>query len=290
MSSFSSFNEKMSLTSMSKQGLKFYKYHGCGNDFIIIDQVQNPSDFDSFHGLSEQKIRELCTWHTGIGADGLIFLMPSHQHSFRMDYYNADGRLGSLCGNGSRCAVRCAYDLGMRPDNNGIFRFEAHDGDHFATIEDDLVTVSLHDFPAPITTLHGWFVNNGSPHFLIPSHELNEINVDSEGKLWRHHSQFNPGGTNVNFIQILAKSHLKIRTFERGVERETMACGTGVTAAAAWYASFEAQESSTTTQHAINIEALGGHLQVNFTLADQVIKDVQLTGPATSVFEGYLSI
>ncbi len=294
----------MSLNTGSERQQKFYKYHGCGNDFIIIDnqsmvsdnqykvsvnqyKASNSNDLD---WLSEQKIKDLCTWHTGIGADGLIVLLPSAHHSFRMDYYNADGRIGSLCGNGSRCAVRYAYDLGMRPDETGLFRFEAHDGIHTASIEGDRISVSLLNFSAPEPTLHGWFVNNGSPHFLIPSSHLEGLNLASDGALWRHHPQFNPGGTNVNFIEIKKKNHLIIRTFERGVERETRACGTGVTAAAAWYASVYNKQNSYAAPQRIMIETLGGELQVELTVDNSTIKDVQLIGPATFVFEGHINI
>jgi len=303
--------EKMSLNTGSERQQKFYKYHGCGNDFIIIDNQSKSSDIqykasdiqhkasdiqhkasdsNGLDWLSEQKIKDLCTWHTGIGADGLIVLMPSTHHSFRMDYYNADGRMGSLCGNGSRCAVQCAFDLGMRPDETGLFRFEAHDGIHTASIEGGRISVSLLNFSAPEPTLHGWFVNNGSPHFLIHSSHIEGIDVASDGALWRHHPHFNPGGTNVNFVEVTQQDQLNIRTFERGVERETRACGTGVTAAAAWYASVYNKQNSYAAPQRIMVETLGGELQVELTVDGSTIKEVQLIGPASFVFEGHINI
>lgn len=272
---------------MTEEPHKFYKYHGCGNDFIIIDRTREASESEISDWLNEQKIREICTWHTGVGADGLIVLMPSQRFAFRMDYYNADGRLGSLCGNGSRCAVRCAHDLGIKPDADGLFRFEAHDGIHTAQCEGNSIAVSLLDFPVPEKSLHGWFVNNGSPHFLIHVHDTREVDVEGEGRIWRSHAQFAPGGTNVNFIEVVEHSCLKIRTFERGVERETMACGTGVTASAAWYASIYPEKKESARDYSICVETLGGELQVFFSMTNNSISSVQLIGPAVFVFEGF---
>lgn len=273
---------------MSEKRQIFYKYHGCGNDFIIIDHIHAATNSDALNWLSEQKIRELCALHTGVGADGLLLLLPSQKHMFQMEYYNADGRLGSLCGNGSRCAVQYAHDRGMSPDGHGIFRFEASDGVHTASMQGNRVSVSLLNFTIPEPKLHGWFVHNGSPHFLIQVNDTHEVDVELEGRRWRHHADFGVDGTNVNFIEVMEQDRLKIRTFERGVERETLACGTGVTAAAAWYAACFNQQNGAAARHRINIEALGGELIVEFAIENHIINTVQLIGPATFVFEGTL--
>jgi len=278
----------MSQTRTTEVRRKFYKYHGCGNDFIIIDQTRTSSESETRTWLSEQTIRNLCRWHTGIGADGLMVLWASDRHSFRMDYFNADGRAGSLCGNGSRCAVRCAHDLGILPDQDGLFRFEAYDGVHTARLEGSQISITLNDFPIPEKALHGCFVDNGSPHFLLHTNNISGLDVEHEGIQWRSHAHFAPGGTNVNFVEVVQHNHLRIRTFERGVERETMACGTGVVAAAAWYASIHTAPKQSNENHQIEVETLGGNLQVQFTTSGEHIKSVRLTGPAVLVFEGQL--
>jgi diaminopimelate epimerase len=276
---------------MSAARQKFYKYHGCGNDFVVVDLMGWPHASPLPAWMNTQGIQALCAWHTGIGADGLIALRPSERHSFRMDYYNADGNPGSLCGNGSRCAVRCADDLGyLSGPTDGVIHFEAHDGIHSAQREGEQVEVSLHDFAWPETCLQGWYVNNGSPHLLMRVEDTQQVGVAEEGRLLRHHPQFAPGGTNVNFVQVLGDNRLRIRTFERGVERETLACGTGVTAAAAWYAVHAHPHSPAQGRHTIGVQTLGGELQVRFVIEGQYLREVRLKGPASFVFEGVFPV
>ncbi len=276
----------------------FRKYHGAGNDFILLlaDRATGQAPFDlTDHAF----IQRLCDRHFGIGADGLIVLEPDADPAiaFTMRYFNADGRLGSLCGNGSRCAVRAAADAGwISGTEPEPITFRASDGLHQAAIRPDgLIRLSMHDVPAPghldlpadvqTSQERTFHLDTGSPHvvYLLPF-GLRDTDVATEGRRIRCDARFaETGGVNVNFVErdFLGGAHLHIRTYERGVEAETLACGTGVTAAALVAAHHYGSSAPVTVQ------ARGGKLQVEFTAqADGGFTNVALIGPAVFVFEG----
>lgn len=255
--------------------LAFYKYHGAGNDFILLDAMKAPVP-----GLTEALVATLCNRHTGIGADGLMVLLPSPSHAFEMLYYNADGRPGSLCGNGSRCAVALANALGIW---NKQGTFLAADGPHYAELVRaegyvSTVLLEMHVPLLPEETSFGLFVDTGSPHVVIELEEgLAEYPVSDEAVAIRHAEAFAPGGTNVNFLEQHGPGTWAIRTYERGVEAETLACGTGVTAAA-WVL---AHRYGWQDPWEVTLQARGGFLQVRFEGGR-----LWLMGPAAFVFEG----
>lgn len=275
--------------------MRFTKYHGAGNDFVVVlaDRATGVLPFDP---ADTAFVARVCDRHFGVGADGLIALRPAPGVAFEMLYFNADGRLGSLCGNGSRCAVRAALDAGWLPPATTTLTFLAADGPHAAAVlPDGRIRLQMHDvapprhenLPAdvPATDAQTYFLDTGSPHvvYLLPF-GLRDTDVLTEGRRIRYDARFAPGGgTNVNFVERNAAggAHLHIRTYERGVEAETLACGTGVTAAALVAAHHYGTASP------VVIHALGGELTVEFTARpDGGFAAVALTGPAERVFGG----
>lgn len=206
--------------------IEFYKMHGAGNDFIVI-----PSDIK----LSTDEINSLCTRHTGVGADGLIIISKHTEYDFSMKYYNADGIEADMCGNGGRCAVLLAYKLGWISDKN--IRFIAKDGEHYAEILGDEVKIKLTKPKYFISLLqldcslrNFSFINTGVEHLVTFSENIDDIDVEKEGRACRYSNRFE-NGTNVNFAT-KQDNKIYIRTYERGVEGETLACGTGASAVA----------------------------------------------------------
>lgn len=253
--------------------MRFYKYQGTGNDFVIVDNREvNHST------LSQEKIHRICDRRFGIGADGFMLLNNKTGYDFEMVYYNADGREGSMCGNGGRCIVQFAHDIGIDRNN---FKFLAVDGEHLADIEDGLVSLKMSDV-ARINQFDTYAVlNTGSPHYVKKVTNLATMDVFTEGRNIRYNEEFNEEGINVNFVELLNNSTLKVRTYERGVENETFSCGTGVTAAALV---FYQQE---TGANSIEVEVLGGKLNVSYNRnADGSYDNIWLKGPALKVFEG----
>lgn len=257
--------------------LHFYKYQGTGNDFIMID---NRALF--FPKNNVNLIKKLCDRRFGIGADGLILLEPSEQHDFNMVYYNSDGNEGSMCGNGGRCLVAFAKQLGIISTETV---FNATDGIHFASIENDIVSLKMID----VTSINDYtthtFLNTGSPHHVHFCNSVAGINVKEEGAKIRYGAPYFKEGTNVNFVEIVNNDLLKVRTYERGVEDETLACGTGVTAVA-----IAAHKTQKTTKKNLTIEVLGGTLQVSFDNDGTLYSNVFLKGPALLVFEGTINL
>ncbi len=252
---------------------KFWKYQGTGNDFIMID------DRDGRFGLGVSAIAMLCHRRFGVGADGLILIQADNDYDFRMVYYNADGHEGSMCGNGGRCAVKFAHDLGVFQSNTN---FIAVDGPHTATVTGAEVCLQMIDVEQ-FEILNGdFFTNTGSPHVVRFETDVDKTDVYQTGKAIRYSDFWKErAGTNVNFTQVLGEKHLKVRTYERGVEDETYSCGTGVTAAAL----IAAREKNITSP--IRINTLGGELKVSFQTKDnQLFTDILLIGPAQKVFEG----
>lgn len=275
--------------------MQFTKYHGAGNDFLLVlaDRATGRLPFDP---ADDVFIQRACDRHFGVGADGLIALRPDPDPAvaFEMLYFNADGQLGSLCGNGSRCAVRAAVDAGWIGEDVKKITFRAADGPHTATLlPDGQIRLSMQDVAAPQTLPdivpgagehRAYFLDTGSPHVVVlRAWGLNDVDIIAEGRGWRYDPRFAPGGTNANFAERLDGPHLRIRTYERGVEAETLACGTGVTATALVAAHHYGIASP------VHLHAIGGELLVTFARRpDGSFTDVTLTGPVERVFEGNL--
>lgn len=253
--------------------LKFYKFEGTGNDFIIVDN--RSLTFPKSRNIIEQ----MCQRRTGIGADGLMLLEKSEDAHFKMVYYNADGQESTMCGNGGRCIVAFAQMLGI-VDKSAVF--EAIDGKHKAWIIEDIVSLELNVRSLPRNDEHGYFVDTGSPHLVVPVENPEHIDVDREGRKIRYAQCFDKlGGVNVNFMSAPDESsRIFVRTYERGVEAETLSCGTGVTAAALVASVLYGINDSVT------VMTKGGALRVGFSKDSQTFDRISLTGPAHFVFDG----
>lgn len=252
----------------------FYKFHGTGNDFILID------GFTSTPILTSIKIREACDRHFGIGADGLIIIVPSETHDFEMVYYNSDGSKASMCGNGARCAVAFSQMLGIA---SGNIRFIAGDGPHTATVEKSYeaewdVEVSITDVNFPVKSEDGYYINTGTHHFVKIVDSVDSVDINTEGPVIRNDIRFKPHGVNVNWATV-TPGMINVRTFEKGVESETLSCGTGVTAAAL-------VAGSLTYDCIWKVQTRGGSLEVSFKISDGYYKDIRLKGPAKLIFTG----
>jgi diaminopimelate epimerase len=261
------------LTPMTKV---FNKYQGAGNDFIIIDNRDgffNPGDF--------KLINKLCDRRFGIGADGLILISKSSQHDFEMKYFNSDGFEGTMCGNGGRCSADFAIRKGIAGKS---LIFKAVDGVHKALSEEGIIRLQMNDVNEPRLINGNYFINTGSPHYVLFRKEVENIDVNTEGKKIRWAEEFAPGGTNVNFVES-ENNGIYVRTFERGVEEETLSCGTGVTASA--IASVLSGHIDTKT---VSVRTKGGNLSVSFTVSGNSISNIWLSGPATFVFQGEITI
>ena len=253
---------------------KFYKYQGTGNDFIMVDDPQQKFETDA------EIIKKLCYRRFGIGADGLI-LLQEENGVFQMIYFNADGNQSSMCGNGGRCFIRFLADLKLI-ENNVVF--QAIDGLHSGEIMEPYVKLHMQDVDEMIIEKDFTFLNTGSPHHVIFKDTLHNFDVKKEGAKIRYSENY-PEGVNVNFVRQLSPNRIFVRTYERGVEDETLSCGTGVTAAAI---SFLALEKTQMTD--INVKTLGGNLNVQFTKKGNNFGDINLIGPAEFVFKGKIKI
>ena len=263
--------------------LEFTKMNGAGNDFILIDN--RPQAIR----LSREQIALLCNRHRGIGADGIILLKPSStgKADWAWDFYNSDGSIGEMCGNGARCFARFVQ---ARTGRKGDFTFETEAGIIKAAFEGERVRVSLTepsdlrlDEQLPLAggklTVHS--LNTGVPHAVLFVPNADKAMVQELGPEIRHHSRFAPKGTNVNFVQVLDPGHIRVWTFERGVEGETLACGTGVTASALIASRVHQFHSP------VRVQVQGGdEMAVSFQEKSGGFSDVQLSGPAQFVFEG----
>jgi len=254
----------------------FSKYHGTGNDFVMVDGRELDTTF-----FDQSFIQSICHRRFGIGADGLIVVEKSEGYDFTMKYFNADGKEGSMCGNGGRCIAAFAHQLGIAGTET---TFEGIDGIHFASIlPDGDIRLKLSD----VTGIHkledGYLLDTGSPHFVKYVLNLDQIEMELEGKEIRHQSRFGEKGVNVNFVEAAkGRETLFVRTFERGVEAETWSCGTGVTAAAICsYFHFKSDKVT------YRVSTKGGDLQVNFQPGPNLhFSDVYITGPASHVYDG----
>ncbi|WP_297336395.1 diaminopimelate epimerase [Algoriphagus sp.] len=255
--------------------MRFYKYQGTGNDFVMIDDRENRFDDQNLALVSQ-----LCDRKFGIGADGLILIRNHTQFDFEMIYFNADGSQ-SMCGNGARCAVAFAAFLGIIGEKTN---FLAIDGEHEARIKEDLVELKMGDVSGVDQVNSDCFVNTGSPHHIRFVEQIEKYPVVAEGRKIRYDQHYAPGGTNVNFIQAMDSDEIFVRTYERGVEDETLSCGTGVTAAALAFAKDEEEAK-------VKIKTLGGNLSVRFRKkANGSFQDIWLIGPAKQVFAGQIDL
>jgi diaminopimelate epimerase len=253
----------------------FFKYQGTGNDFIMIDN----RNFD--FKINAKIIKKLCDRRFGIGADGLILLENDNSSDFKMVYFNADGNESTMCGNGGRCIVAFAKKLNII---NNKTTFKAIDGLHEAEIdENENVHLKMNDVAEISSNGLSFFLNTGSPHHVEWFENIADLDIKNLGAKVRYDEIYQPSGCNVNFIQTISDSKIIVRTYERGVEDETLSCGTGVTAAAIAF-----HFSGKTKSKTIEINTLGGSLQVKFNPIDDRYEDVFLVGPATFVFEGII--
>lgn len=257
--------------------LTFYKYQGTGNDFVIIDNRDL-----SFPRENTQLVNFLCDRRFGIGADGLMLLNPSATHDFTMVYYNADGTESTMCGNGGRCLVAFAHQLGIFDKQT---YFDAIDGLHFAEYENGITNLQMIDVDVIEKHNDHYFLNTGSPHHVQLVENIQNYNVKENGARIRYGAPYFEKGSNVNFVEPINHNSVRVRTYERGVEDETLACGTGVTAVA--IAMYEQQIVNETK---INITVEGGQLEVCFEPTNNGYKNVFLKGPATFVFKGVINI
>ncbi len=257
--------------------IKFYKYQGAGNDFIIIDNRSV-----NFPKGNIKLIQNLCHRKFGIGADGLMLLENSKDYDFKMMYFNADGNEGTMCGNGGRCLVAFAKQFGIISTKT---TFEAIDGIHHAEITGTNVSLQMQDVNDIESSYNHIFLNTGSPHHVEFHKDLTKLNIYKKGKEIRYGSPYFEEGTNVNFAQQLNSNTFKVRTYERGVENETLSCGTGVTAVA-----IASNFLNISDSNHINLQTLGGNLEVSFEKKNNIFKNIILKGPATFVYSGTIEI
>lgn len=254
--------------------IQFHKYQGTGNDFVMIDNRQKLVDRNDL-----EMVRKLCDRKFGIGADGVILIENDKEVDFEMIYFNPDGSQ-SLCGNGSRCAVMFAASLGMIDD---ITTFRAIDGLHQAEIREDQVHLLMHDVKDHERKDQDFVIDTGSPHYIRYVSNLEQTDVVAEGRRVRYSDDYAEDGINVNFVQKQNDQSLSIRTYERGVENETLSCGTGCTAAALSLA-------LSGSKSPVQLHAMGGQLQVAFECSNSVFTNIYLIGPAKKVFEGDIEL
>ena len=271
---------------LDKSMLRFTKMNGAGNDFVLIDNR------DGGIHLDPQQISRICDRHRGVGADGILLLeRATNGADFRMRYYNSDGGEAEMCGNGARCFARFAHKVAGAKSQ---ISFETPAGVIGAKLHGDLVTLQMSDptdlrLSVPLridgedATVH--YINSGVPHVVVPVARVDVVHVCTQGAAIRRHEMFSPKGANVNFLERRADRKIAIRTYERGVEDETLACGTGVVASALIFAATRKVEGP------IGVLVRGGsELTVDFKKEGAGFRDVTLSGPAEFVFEGTIDL
>lgn len=251
----------------------FHKFHGAGNDFILLDNRSG-----QYNHLTGAQINALCHRRFGIGADGLMLLNAHTNYDFAMRYFNSDGAESTLCGNGGRCITAFAKQLGIIQQHT---TFLAIDGPHEASIsQNGIVRLAMHDVREVEEYETYMALNTGSPHYVCFTDDANDIDVVAEGRLIRNSPKYRDEGINVNFVSEINFNTLFVRTYERGVEDETWSCGTGVTAAAM------AHTLHREGQQTIHVTTRGGDLSVDFEVHHKQFTNVFLSGPAQWVFSG----
>lgn len=257
--------------------ISFSKFNGAGNDFIVIDDINGNLE------LTKSQISKLCNRNIGIGGDGIILLKESVKTDFEILHFTSDGNLGSLCGNGSRCAILYAYKKNIINKNTV---FEAFDGIHKAEIiNDELITMHMKLNSSIIKNEYGIWIDTGSPHLVVETTNTDELDVKNAGRSIRYNDYYKKEGVNVNFVERVSDKVFKIRTYERGVEDETKACGTGSTASAICM-----NYIGKTSSNKIKMKCLGGDLEVKFLKSNKKFSEISITGPAELVFEGIIDI
>lgn len=264
--------------------IPFWKMHGAGNDFVLVDDRAQTFPAGDDRWLAAQGRRR-----TGVGCEGFILIQPSASADFRMRFFNPDGSEVEMCGNGARCVARLAHELGVAPAN---MNFDTVAGRLSAEVRGERVRLGMtaprdwrlgRTLVADGTPVSYQFVNSGVPHAVVETPDLDGCDVVRLGRAIRHHADFAPAGTNANFIQVSGPDTLRIRTYERGVEDETLACGTGIVAAALIAARLGRVRPPVTV-----VAASGDRLTVNFALTPDGAERVTLEGPAVHVFQGEL--
>ncbi len=257
--------------------IHFYKYHGTANDFILVDNR------DQRIAMKSNQIHRLCDRRLGIGADGYIELQNQEGYDFKMMYYNANGHIGTMCGNGARCAVAFAKQMHMVSEEA---KFVTADGEHTARINPDYtISVKMQNVQQISQRGDDFVLDTGSPHYVTKVGRTDDLDVFSLGQKIRNSPEFVHDGINVNFLEIIDGQNIRVRTYERGVEDETYSCGTGVTASAL------VSESQVPGSYVKKIHTKGGLLNVRFDLnAEGVYENIWLTGPACLVFEGHIAL
>ena len=258
--------------------IKFHKYQRTGNDFIILDNRDHVYD-----NLTVDQVRFLCDRRFGIGADGLMLLNIAVGYDFEMKYSNADGRESSMCGNGGRCMVKFAAAHGIK---KSTYKFIAIDGEHEAEIDEEgIVQLKMKDVVG-VKEFHGDFIlDTGSPHYVKMNDDVMNLDVYKKGSEIRNSGQFAKAGINVNFVEQRKEDEIIVRTYERGVENETLSCGTGVTAAALVCYHNERGYNDVT------VFTKGGRLVVKYDRTDDdTYRNIWLCGPAEKVFEGSIDL
>ncbi|MBI3883588.1 MAG: diaminopimelate epimerase [Sphingobacteriales bacterium] len=258
--------------------LEFYKYQGTGNDFVIIDNRNN-----QVPALTSKQVNHICDRKYGIGADGLMLLGKKEGYDFEMIYYNADGNQSSMCGNGGRCLVKFAHKMGI---HKGAYYFIAIDGPHDAEIDSEgKVRLKMQNVNNVAYYGSHAILNTGSPHFIKFTTHIKDISVSEIGKEIRYSKEFEEEGINVNFVEAIDDDTIYVRTYERGVEDETLSCGTGVTAASLVSA------HNDNGFNRVEVKTPGGKLSVEFDKIDEEhFENIWLCGPAEFVFKGEIVI
>ncbi len=259
--------------------LKFYKYQGAGNDFILFDNRAMV-----LKGDETALFAKLCDRRFGIGADGVMLLQNHDEADFEMVYFNADGCESSMCGNGGRCIVNFARQLGIRKDN---YKFLAVDGMHEANQEGEIVYLKMNDVNEIVREDDHYILDTGSPHYVTFASNLKQLDVKKAGAAIRYSDKFKADGININFLEIVGDENF-IRTYERGVEDETLSCGTGVTASALIISLHQKLPNG---NHELSLQTMGGELKVRFEkINDHQFKNIWLIGPGEFVFEGEIEV
>jgi diaminopimelate epimerase len=258
--------------------ISFFKYQGTGNDFVILDNRNKTYD-----GLTNEQVAFLCDRRFGIGGDGLMLLNLREGYDFEMIYYNSDGRESSMCGNGGRCLTRFAHDRGMIQTT---YRFLAVDGEHESSLNTDgTVALKMNDVETVRYDHGNYILNTGSPHFVTLASDVLRLDVIKKGREIRNNNEFKDAGINVNFVeQTDEPDKIIVRTYERGVENETLSCGTGVVAAAL------VCHHNDNGFNRVEVQTKGGMLSVEYDRIGEAFRNVWLNGPAVKVFEGAMEI
>ncbi|HEY8735014.1 MAG TPA: diaminopimelate epimerase [Puia sp.] len=259
--------------------IPFFKYQGTGNDFILIDNRSK-----GYSDLSEGEIHRICDRRFGIGADGLMMLNLKDGYDFEMKYFNSDGKPGSMCGNGGRCMVRFAYDLGIHKES---YHFLASDGEHEAELDmiSNIINLKMKDVSGYKEEQGNFIVDTGSPHFVKFVPDVMDVDVVKEGTEIRYSEPYIKEGINVNFVEDRGDDVLFVRTYERGVEDETFSCGTGVTASAL------VCHHNEVGYNEVNVKTKGGDLIVKYDRSyDNKYSEIWLCGPAVKSFEGKVAV